>query len=158
MGNNRSHAVQRISRHLLVGALSTAAAIAAANATAAVDVFLKLGDIKGEAKDSKHGDEIDVLAWSWGKAEAVLPVSAQGRAVGKACISSFSVVKRVDQATPALFVAAASGVPIPNATITSRKAGGSQQDFLVVKFNDVIITSLVGGGKSSDDTFTENLD
>ena len=32
----------------------------------AVDVFLKLGDIKGESKDSKHAGEIDVLSWSFG--------------------------------------------------------------------------------------------
>jgi type VI secretion system secreted protein Hcp len=32
----------------------------------AVDMFIKIGDIKGESADSKHKDEIDVLAWSWG--------------------------------------------------------------------------------------------
>ena len=32
----------------------------------AVDMFLKLGDIKGEAQDKTHKEEIDVLAWSWG--------------------------------------------------------------------------------------------
>ena len=32
----------------------------------AVDMFLKIDGIKGESKDSKHKDEIDVLAWSWG--------------------------------------------------------------------------------------------
>ena len=35
----------------------------------AVDVFLKLGDVKGESKDSKHEGEIDVLSWSWGVAQ-----------------------------------------------------------------------------------------
>ena len=33
----------------------------------AVDMFLKVSNnIKGESKDHKHKDEIDVLAWSWG--------------------------------------------------------------------------------------------
>ena len=32
----------------------------------AVDMFLKLDGIKGESVDSKHKDEIAVLAWSWG--------------------------------------------------------------------------------------------
>ena len=157
MGDKRSEAVQRISRHLLVGALSTAAAIASANATAAVDVFLKIGDVKGESKDSTHADSIDVLAWSWGKSEPVLPDSSQGRAVGKACISSFDIVKAVDLATPALFVAAASGVPIPSAKITTRKAGSNQVEFLVIEFKEVRVTSLTGGGKTSDATLTENV-
>ncbi len=32
----------------------------------AVDMFIKIGDIKGESADSAHKEEIDVLSWSWG--------------------------------------------------------------------------------------------
>ena len=32
----------------------------------AVDMFIKIGDIKGESRDKTHKEEIDVLAWSWG--------------------------------------------------------------------------------------------
>ena len=32
----------------------------------AVDMFIKIGDLKGESSDKSHKDEIDVLAWSWG--------------------------------------------------------------------------------------------
>ena len=32
----------------------------------AVDIFLKLGDIKGESTDDKHKNEIEVLSFSWG--------------------------------------------------------------------------------------------
>ena len=32
----------------------------------AVDMFLKLGDVKGEAKDKTHKEEIDVLAMDFG--------------------------------------------------------------------------------------------
>ena len=32
----------------------------------AVDMFMKIDDIKGESVDKTHKDEIDVLAWSWG--------------------------------------------------------------------------------------------
>ena len=31
-----------------------------------VNMFLKIDDVKGESRDDKHKDEIDVLAWSWG--------------------------------------------------------------------------------------------
>lgn len=34
----------------------------------AVDMFLKMPPLKGESRDKKHGEEIDVLAWSWGAA------------------------------------------------------------------------------------------
>ena len=36
----------------------------------AVDMFLKLGDVKGESVDGSHKDEIDVLAWSWGMSQS----------------------------------------------------------------------------------------
>ena len=36
----------------------------------AVDMFLKLTDIKGEAQDDSHKEEIDVLAWSWGMSQS----------------------------------------------------------------------------------------
>ena len=32
----------------------------------AVDMFLKLGDIKGESLAVGHTEEIEVLSWSWG--------------------------------------------------------------------------------------------
>jgi type VI secretion system secreted protein Hcp len=32
----------------------------------AVDMFIKIGDLKGESQDQKHKDEIDLLSWSWG--------------------------------------------------------------------------------------------
>ena len=35
----------------------------------AIDIFAKLGDIKGESIDSKHKDTIDVLSWSWGMSQ-----------------------------------------------------------------------------------------
>jgi len=32
----------------------------------ASDIFIKIGDIKGESNDDKHKDEIEVMSWSWG--------------------------------------------------------------------------------------------
>ena len=42
--------------------------------------------------------------------------------------------------------ACATGTHLKEATITHRKAGKGQQEFLVVKMNDVIITSVTHGG------------
>ena len=36
----------------------------------AVDMFIKIADIKGESGDSKHKGSIDVLAWSWGMSQS----------------------------------------------------------------------------------------
>jgi len=42
----------------------------------------------------------------------------------------------------------ATGVHLKEATITHRKAGKGQQEFLVVKMNDVIITSVTNEDSS----------
>ena len=36
----------------------------------AVDMFLKVDDLKGESVDSKHKGEIDVLSWSWNMSQS----------------------------------------------------------------------------------------
>ncbi len=46
----------------------------------AVDIFLKLGDIKGESKDSVHKDEIEIVSWSFGAANAGSASSGGGMA------------------------------------------------------------------------------
>ena len=32
----------------------------------AASIFARIGTIKGESRDAKHKDEIEVLSWSWG--------------------------------------------------------------------------------------------
>ena len=45
-------------------------------------------------------------------------------------------------------MACASGEHIKEATLTARKAGKGQQDYLIVKMNDVLITSVQLSGSS----------
>jgi type VI secretion system secreted protein Hcp len=48
--------------------------------------------------------------------------------------------------------ACATGVHIKEATITHRKAGKGQQEFLIFKMNDVIVTSVQDGDSGDDQT------
>ena len=131
-------------RELIAVALS-AVALAAANpnvAIAATDIFVKLGDIKGESLDDKHKDEIEILSWSWGVANPVAHAGG-GAGSGKATFRDFSFTHKIDKASPALMQACATGVHLKEATITHRKAGKGQQEYLVIKMNDVIITAVM---------------
>jgi type VI secretion system secreted protein Hcp len=107
----------------------------------ASDIFAKLGDIKGESIDDKHKDEIEVLSWSWGVTNAGTRAGT-GVAAGRASFSGFSFMHRLDKASPLLLKACATGQHLKDATITRRKAGQGQQEFLVIKMNDVIVTSV----------------
>jgi type VI secretion system secreted protein Hcp len=121
----------------------------------AADIFAKLGDIEGEALDDKHKGEIEVLSWSWGVSHAggAGGVGAGGR-VGKATFHDFSFTHKIDRASPVLMQACATGQHLKEATITHRKAGKAQQDYLVIKLNDVLVTAVtesdgqVGGVES----------
>src|SRR6266404_9231650 len=109
----------------------------------ASDIFAKIGDIKGESLDAKHKDEIEVLSFSWGVTNAGGVASGSGGGAGKATFQDLSIVHPLDKASPKLLEACATGTHLKEATITHRKAGKGQQEFLIVKMNDVIITGVV---------------
>lgn len=114
----------------------------------ASDIFAKIGDIKGESLDDKHKDEIEVLSWSWGVANAGTIRGGGGGAQGKASFQELSFTHNIDKATPVLMRGCATGTHMKEATITHRKAGKGQQEFLIVKLNDVIITGVTHGDSS----------
>jgi type VI secretion system secreted protein Hcp len=120
----------------------------------AQDIFAKIGDIKGESQDAKHKDEIEVHSFSWGVTNAV---GGTGVAVGKASFKDIVIVHNVDKASPALMRACAGGVHIKDATIVERKAGKGQQEFLVVKLNDVIVTGVQSSADTQAGTEIVNL-
>ena len=108
----------------------------------ASDIFAKIGDIKGESLDAKHKDEIEVLSFSWGVTNGGGSPAGGGGGAGKATFQDLSIVHAIDKASPKLLSACATGVHLKDATITHRKAGKGQQEYLIVKMNDVIITGV----------------
>ena len=122
----------------------------------ASDIFAKIGDIKGESQDSKHKDEIEVLSISWGVSNAGSMAHGSGGGEGKATFHDLSFTHNVDKGSPVLMQACATGTHLKEATITHRKAGKGQQEYLIVKMNDVIITSVTNGG-SGGENVSENV-
>ena len=116
----------------------------------ATDIFAKIGDIKGESLDVKHKDEIEVLSFSWGVANTGSTGSGGGGATGKAIFQDLQIVHGVDNATPALLKACATGQHIKDATITHRKAGKGQQEFLIITLNDVTIAAVSHTGDEAE--------
>ncbi|WP_374595324.1 type VI secretion system tube protein Hcp, partial [Aquabacterium sp.] len=71
----------------------------------AVDMFMKIGDVKGESRDKTHAGEIDVLAWSWGVSNSGSAHTGGGAGAGKANVQDLSFTKYVDKASPPLLLA-----------------------------------------------------
>jgi type VI secretion system secreted protein Hcp len=114
----------------------------------AFDAFLKLGDIKGESGDSKHKEEIEVLSFSYGVVNTGSSSGGSGGGSGRADLSDFTLVKRVDKSSPVLFQHCATGTHIKEATFVVRKAGGEQLEYLKIKLADVLVSSVRPGGSS----------
>ncbi len=125
-------------------------------ADAAFDMFIKIGDIKGESKDKQHKDEIDVLAWSWGLSNTAPPIGGGGGA-GKANVNDLSFIKFTDLATTDLMKSTLDGKYFPEATITVRKAGDKPFEFLKYVLKDIIVTSVSTGGSGGEDRPTESV-
>ena len=86
----------------------------------------------------------------------VRPESGGGAGAGKAIFQDLAIVHGIDKATPELLKACATGLHIKDATITHRKAGKGQQEFLIIKLNDVTITAVNHGG-SEDQPYVESV-
>jgi type VI secretion system secreted protein Hcp len=123
----------------------------------ASDIFAKIGDIKGESPDDKHKGEIEVLSWSWGVSQSGTMSHGGGGGEGKASFNDFNFTHHIDKASPVLLKACATGEHIKEAIITVRKAGKGQQEFLIIKMADIIITGVAPSGAGDGAATAEHV-
>jgi type VI secretion system secreted protein Hcp len=118
---------------------------------AANDYFLKIDGIQGESTDEKHANEIDLLSFSWGASQQGTSHMGGGLGAGKVSFQDFHFTMKVGKQSPILFLSCAMGKHIPSALLTVREAGGKQQEYLKVKFTDLLISNYTSGGSGGID-------
>ena len=123
----------------------------------AVDMFLKIEGVDGEARDKEHKGEIDVLAWSWGMSQAGTAGMGGGGGAGKVDVQNISLTKYIDLATEKLWLSCANGKHFDSATLTMRKAGENPLEYIVFTMEQVMVTSTSTGGSGGEDRITENV-
>ena len=160
-----------VAASLLVGTVGVAASMQAKPApqeldfaailqtadAASVDYFLKIDGIDGESTDDRHKGEIEILSFSWGETTAGTMTRGGGGGAGKVSMQDFHFTMAMNKASPKLFLACATGEHIKEATLTLRKAGSDRQEYLVVKFTDLLVSSYQTGGSSGDVVPTESF-
>ena len=116
----------------------------------AIDYFVEIDGIKGESKDSKHTEQIDVLSFSWGAHQPGTFANGSGGTGGKVAMSDFSFTMQTCAATPDLMKACASGKHIAKAVLYCRKStgDGGQAEYMTWTFSPIIISSYQTGGSS----------
>lgn len=128
-------------------------AVGVASSTSIVsasDMFLKISGIKGESLDKSHRGEIDVLSWSWGTSTGTGRVKKG--TVPPQCVQDLALTKYVDSSTPQLIMNGVLGQTAQEAVLTVRKSGAQQQDYLVIKMTDVLVSSYQTGGDAGSDS------
>ncbi|SEK98867.1 Hcp family type VI secretion system effector [Pseudomonas agarici] len=124
----------------------------------ATDMFLKLGDIKGESKDQQHRDEIEIQSIQWGMNQSGSMHTGSGGGSGKVSINNLSFSKSMDKSSPNLMAACSSGKHFPEATLTVRKAGGtSPVEYLVITLKEVMVASYGTNGNQGEDILHEDI-
>lgn len=109
----------------------------------ALDIFLKLGDIKGESTDARHRDEIDVLSWDWGVEQGVAAIAGGGAGTaGKPKLRNLRFAHQIDAASPFLMNACATGKHPKDATMTVRRSGAQGLDVITVRLSGVAVASV----------------
>jgi type VI secretion system secreted protein Hcp len=107
----------------------------------AVDMFLKIDGIDGESTArGGHEDWIEIASFGWGESRPS-GGTGQGRRRSSASFSDVSVVKKVDAASPNLYLACASGKHYPTAVLEVRKAG-SRESYFTIRMEDVLVSSV----------------
>jgi type VI secretion system secreted protein Hcp len=126
----------------------------------ASDVFIKLGDIKGESQADGHKEEIELLSWSWGATQAGSTQSIQGSTAGKVNVHDLTITKLVDGATPNLVKAVCGGTAYKEALLVCQKSAGAGKPkvaYLKIKLGNVLISSYSTGGTGQSDETTETI-
>jgi type VI secretion system secreted protein Hcp len=115
------------------------------------DYFLLIDGVAGESLDSKHKGWIDVLAWSWGESNAGAHGAGGGGGAGKVDFQDFHFTMPVNKASPALFLACATGQHFKQAKLAAQRRGKSPAEFLTWTFSDVLVSSYQTAGTEGDD-------
>jgi type VI secretion system secreted protein Hcp len=119
-----------------------------------VDLFIKMtgqrqGVIKGESFDGKHLGEIDVHSYTW---SVIQPVSTEaGMSTGKRQLGQFKFLMRSQSATPRILSACCTGEHLKDVTLTCRKAGGKQMEYMIWKLTNAFVAGVKTGYLVSDD-------
>lgn len=109
------------------------------------DMFMYIdssrGAIGGEATDATYKDHIRVMSLRLGVNGPDLDAD-KGAEAGQCQLQSIEVVIPTSAATPTLFAVSYSGELLKTVTISSRKAGTGQQNYIQWRFHNVQVASI----------------
>jgi type VI secretion system secreted protein Hcp len=116
---------------------------------AAADHFVKFDGpkLEGESNDNKHQGELEAEEYHFEQVQEGTGQGGGGVGAGKVKMGEFRIHFRTCKATPNVMLACANGQPYKTVTITTRKAGSTQQDYLIWTLSEVVISKHIHTAK-----------
>src|ERR1700761_6921463 len=123
----------------------------------AVEIFLKLDGIDGESEKSGAEKYIEIFSFSNGASNPSSVAFGGGSGAGKVDLSSISLQKQLDIASPYLFASCCSGTHAATGKMIVREATGATTTEIYYEYDmtEVFVDSIswggaAGGGKPSE--------
>jgi type VI secretion system secreted protein Hcp len=121
------------------------------------DYFLKIEGIEGESQDPKHKGEIDIESFQWGESNPRIHGISGDSGQSKVQMRDIHFTMFASKASTQLMQACANGKKFQKVTLTLRKAGSEQQEYMKFVFTDVYITSYTIGGPATETSKGEKV-
>ena len=103
--------------------------------------FLKIAEIKGDARNPRHEKEIEVVSWSWGETQNATFSADSKRTGGNVSMRDFAFNAVTGAASSQFLLFCASGKRIKTAILTCEKPEGKGDPFLTITLSDVVLAS-----------------
>ena len=123
----------------------------------AVEIFLSIDGITGESQKTNAAGWIEIFSFSNGASNPSSVAFGTGSGAGKVDISSISLQKQLDIASPNLFLSCCNGTHVSTGCMIVREATGSSSTEIYYQYDmqEVFIDSIswggaAGGGKPSE--------
>lgn len=120
-----------------------------------MSVFMKYDGIDGESSDKGHDKWIDVENWSWGVTRQITSATStqSDRESTNAKITDLNIQKRMDSASPKLFLESCCGTGKDVIIhLTKTGTGGGADTFMEYKLKNALISeySVAGAAGETD--------
>jgi type VI secretion system secreted protein Hcp len=136
--------------------------LVAQQASGAFDVFIKIGDIKGESTKVGHEGWIELNSVQWGIGRAISsPAGGASRDASAPSISELTLSKTLDSSTPKLFLNAVGGSGvIPKVElhlVNTSNTGGAGVVFYKLFLENVLVSGLSTSAAAGSDRPQESI-
>jgi len=122
----------------------------------AVDFYLKLDGIQGEATDASFKDQVKLLTFSWGGTQrSSVAAGGAGSGAGKVDLADLSITKYYDKSSAPLFKSLVQGTHVQTGVLSAVKAGAGGSPFLKISLGELFVTGI--HVSASDEVPTESV-